>query len=68
MSYIVNDSSIFTGDALSLIDEKVDIFNKYFNMDTETQMKSIRKLALLEGVKHITVHIMDIPIISQEPL
>jgi hydroxyacylglutathione hydrolase len=57
MSYIVNDSSIFTGDALSLIAEKVDVFNKLFNMDTQTQMKSIRKLALLEGVKHIyTAH------------
>lgn len=57
MSYIVNDSSIFTGDALSLNGGKVDIFNKFFNMDTETQIKSIRKLALLKGVKHIyTAH------------
>jgi glyoxylase-like metal-dependent hydrolase (beta-lactamase superfamily II) len=57
MSYIVNDSSIFTGDALSLNGGKVDIFNKLFNMDTETQIKSIRRLALLEGIKHIyTAH------------
>lgn len=57
MSYIVNDSCIFTGDALSIKNSVVCVFNEFFNMDTEEQKRSIAKLAHLKGLKHIyTAH------------
>ena len=53
MSFVVNDSCIFTGDALGLYSGKVSTFTKLFNMDTETQIKSISKVAMLGGIKHL---------------
>ena len=53
MSYVVNDSCVFTGDALGLYSGKVGTFTKLFNMDTEAQIKSITNLALLGGIKHL---------------
>ncbi len=57
MCYLVNDNWLFTGDSLSLKDGKVREFNELFNMDTETQRLSLRKLAKVPDVKYIfTAH------------
>jgi glyoxylase-like metal-dependent hydrolase (beta-lactamase superfamily II) len=57
MSYVVNDTYLFTGDTLRLKDNKVGLFNDLFNMDTEREKVSIDKLARLPGVKYIfTAH------------
>ena len=57
MCYQVNDSLLFTGDALSLQNGKIDKFNEMFNTDTEEAIKSLDKLTDIPGVKHIfTAH------------
>jgi len=57
MCYLVNDKYLFTGDALSLQDGKIDKFNELFNMDTETAVKSTGKLLNLPGCEYIfTAH------------
>jgi glyoxylase-like metal-dependent hydrolase (beta-lactamase superfamily II) len=53
MSYIINDKYLFTGDTLSLKDQKVELFNEFFNMDSATEEKSISKLAVLSDIKYI---------------
>lgn len=57
MCYVVNDSFLFTGDALSLKEGSVDKFNRFFNMDSEMAAKSMEKLTNLPNVKYIfTAH------------
>lgn len=57
MCYLVNDTWLFTGDSMSLVNGKVSEFNDLFNMDSETQRRSLRKLADLPAVKYIfTAH------------
>lgn len=57
MSYILNDTVIFTGDALGLRNGKVTEFNRVFNMDSPLAVESIKKLSKLEGIKHLyTAH------------
>lgn len=57
MCYLINDKYLFTGDTLNLKDQKVEVFNEFFNMDTATNKKSIKKLATLPGIKYIfTAH------------
>ncbi len=57
MSYIVNDVYLFTGDTLSLRNNKVHLFNDFFNMDTNQQRKSITKISKLQNVRYIfTAH------------
>ncbi len=57
MCYQVNDSSLFTGDALSLQNGKIDKFNEMFNMDTETAVKSLDKLTNIPDAEHLfTAH------------
>lgn len=41
MCYLINNKYLFTGDLLSLKSGKIDKFNEFFNMDTETAIKSI---------------------------
>jgi hydroxyacylglutathione hydrolase len=53
MCYLIEKKYLFVGDALSLKSGKADKFNEFFNMDTETQLKSIKKLSGLSGVDHI---------------
>lgn len=53
MSFLVNGKYLFVGDTLSLIDGKVDLFNDFFNMDSETQAKTLKELAKLNGITHI---------------
>jgi hydroxyacylglutathione hydrolase len=57
MCYLVNDTLLFTGDALSLHEGKVGKFDRLFNMDSETAAKSIGKIIRTPGVKSIyTAH------------
>lgn len=53
VSYLINDIYLFTGDTLSIKNDTVGVFNESYNMDTNTQKNSIRKLAQLNGVKYI---------------
>lgn len=53
MSFLVNDKYLFVGDSLSLLNGKVGQFNELFNMDTPTQMKSLKKIAQLTTPTHI---------------
>lgn len=58
MSYLVN-GMLLTGDALSVIDGKIALFNDFpfVNMDKAQMAKSISKLARVEGVDRIlTAH------------
>lgn len=48
MGIIVNDTMIFTGDVLSIVDGKINHFVKIFTMDLETDIKSIEKLKATE--------------------
>lgn len=50
MSYLVNESILFIGDTFKLVNHKVYPLQRYINMDTEQQKKSIRKLARLDNV------------------
>jgi glyoxylase-like metal-dependent hydrolase (beta-lactamase superfamily II) len=55
--YLVNDNQLFAGDNISIKNGKADVFNIFFNKDTETQRKSIIKLKKLEGIKYVfTAH------------
>ncbi len=57
MCYLINGSMLFTGDTLILRKEKIFPFYSCFNMNTEQQKLSIRKLAALENVSAIyTAH------------
>jgi len=57
MCYIVNDKYLFTGDALSIKDGKIDKFNEFFNMDTEMAANSMGKLTGIPGIEYIfTAH------------
>jgi len=53
MCYLVNGRWLFTGDTISLRDGKAGPFVELFNMDTPTEMESIRKLAKLERVEAV---------------
>jgi hydroxyacylglutathione hydrolase len=50
MSFLVNDSVLFTGDTLTLQNGRVHPFYRLLNMDTNIQRESIRKLAGLQNV------------------
>jgi len=39
MSYIINDRYLFTGDTLSIKDGKAELFNRFFNMDSDKEGK-----------------------------
>jgi len=62
MSYVVNDSILFTGDTLRLKDGKVSAFSRLrlgdrIHMDTTTQTESVKKLAQLKNISLIvTAH------------
>ena len=57
MCYIINDKYLFTGDAISLKNGKINKFNKMFNMDTKTATNSIVKLIKIPEVEYIfTAH------------
>lgn len=57
MCYLVNDTLLFTGDALSLNQGKVEKFYGFFNMDSETASQSIGKIVKIPGVQYLfTAH------------
>jgi len=57
MCYLVNNMYLITGDALSLNNGKAEAFVDIFNMDTKTQLESLKKLALYDSVQYIlTAH------------
>lgn len=57
MCYLINDKYLFTGDALSLKNGKIDEFNNFFNMESETALKSIEKIKNLKNIDYIfTAH------------
>lgn len=57
MSYIINGKYLFTGDTLGLKDQKAELFNAFFNMDSAAEEKSIGKLAVLNDIEYIfTAH------------
>lgn len=57
MSYLVDEKYLFTGDTLSLINNKVEPFVESFNMDTSTEKKSILILSGLKGIQYLfTAH------------
>jgi glyoxylase-like metal-dependent hydrolase (beta-lactamase superfamily II) len=57
MSFLIDDKYLFVGDSMSLEDGKINLFNEFFNMDSETQRASLKKLADLSGVEYLfTAH------------
>jgi len=57
LCYVVNDKYLFTGDTLSLKNNKVDLFNDYYNMDAGAERDSITRISRLSGIEYIfTVH------------
>ena len=57
MSYLVNDSCLFVGDAFGLKDGKVDKPNKFFSADMKTAIQSFSKINKLSQAKYIfTAH------------
>lgn len=57
MSFLINDCYLFTGDTLSLKNNKAFLFNVFFSMNSDEQARSIKKLSNLSGVKYLfTAH------------
>ncbi len=57
MCYLVNDKYLFTGDLLSLKAGKIDLFNKFFNMDTKTSTESMKLITNIPTAEYIfTAH------------
>lgn len=57
MCYLVYDKYLFTGDVISMKDGKIDTFNDFFNMDTETATKSIKRITQIPEAAYIfTAH------------
>jgi len=57
MCYLVNDKYLFTGDALSLKNGKIDRFNEFFNVDTKTAIASMANITAIPEAEYIlTAH------------
>jgi len=57
MCYLVNDTLLFTGDALRLNQGKVEPFYTFFNMDTKIATQSIGNIIRIPGVRYMfTAH------------
>ena len=57
MCYLVDDKYLFTGDALSLKNGKIDRFNEFFNVDTKTAVASMANLTDFPEAEYIlTAH------------
>ncbi len=55
--YLVDGRYLFVGDSMRLRNGKADIFSKAINMDSATQLRSLKKLAGLKGVQYaFTAH------------
>ncbi|MGE0076583.1 MAG: MBL fold metallo-hydrolase [Bacteroidales bacterium] len=53
MCYLVNNKYLFTGDALSLKNGKIDRFNEFFNTDTKTAVESMGMLIKITEAEYI---------------
>ena len=51
--YLIDGKYLFVGDNLSLKDNKIGLFNSFFNKDNDVQGASIQKLSNIEGVQYI---------------
>ncbi|MCL2060484.1 MAG: MBL fold metallo-hydrolase [Oscillospiraceae bacterium] len=51
MSYLIDEAILFVGDAFRVINGMVQPLGEFYNMDQEEHLRSIRKLAKLQGVK-----------------
>jgi hydroxyacylglutathione hydrolase len=51
--YVINDTYLFTGDALSLKENRIDLFPKFINKNARRARKSMNKLTELNTVKYI---------------
>jgi hydroxyacylglutathione hydrolase len=57
MCYLVDGQNLFTGDTMRLTSGAAGIFSKTINMDSDAQLRSLKKLAGLSGVKYVfTAH------------
>lgn len=57
MSFLINDKYLFTGDAVSLKDGRIDKFNEFFNMDSEKAMESMDIITHIPSTEYIfTAH------------
>jgi len=57
MCYLLDDTYLFVGDALSLQDGKVVLFNSLFNMDDEIHRQSLKQLAQIQDASYMfTAH------------
>ncbi len=57
MSYLINGKYLFIGDSMSLKNGHAELFNKFFNSNSELQKQSIKKLSLIPDVSFIfTAH------------
>jgi len=57
MSYLLDDKYLFVGDALSLKNGQVELFNTLFNMDDDLHRQSLTHLAKMPDIKYIfTAH------------
>lgn len=55
--YVINDKYLFTGDALSLKENRIDVFPKFINKNARRARKSMSKLTSLDNVQFIfTAH------------
>lgn len=53
MSYLVNDSTLFTGDTLTIRNGEIKPFFRMQNMNTSIQKESIKKLLKINNIKLI---------------
>jgi len=51
--YVINDKYLFTGDALSLKENRIDIFPKFINKNARRARKSISNITGLNNVQYI---------------
>ena len=57
VSYRVGGENLFVGDSMRLQGAIAGIFSQSINMDSAVQLQSLKKLARLEGVRHVfTAH------------
>jgi glyoxylase-like metal-dependent hydrolase (beta-lactamase superfamily II) len=57
VSYLIDGKYLFAGDAISLRDGNVDLFNKVYNKSNKDLEKDIQKLAALTGLEYVfTAH------------
>ncbi|MBU2631104.1 MAG: MBL fold metallo-hydrolase, partial [Proteobacteria bacterium] len=67
MCFLINDTFLFTGDSMGLKNGKTTEFNDLFNMDTQTQKISLKKLADLPAAAYIFTAHYGFTVQGQDP-